>query len=154
MNRWVRERLKSFPSKLLYFLLLFHSFKIEFRPTNPWNNKFYGPNFRYAQSSWLILIHFTYRFKLLTILERVQCLLILIGTKVFGEWENIGLCVGKGADPTCGEGSQQQRRACTDGATDKCSHHETLRTVTCEDAGTPLPSCSKFAVCNCYRFAW
>ena len=68
----------------------------------------------------------------------------LIAPKTFGEWANEGSCHGEGDDPTCGAGSQQQKRTCTDGTIDKCTTTETQRTVTCEVAGTALPVCSRF----------
>jgi len=82
-----------------------------------------------------------------------------VAPKTFGEWANEGSCHGEGDDPTCGAGSQQQKRTCTDGTIDKCTTTETQRTVTCEVAGTALPVC---IVCpddfvqyqrRCYKFS-
>ena len=71
-------------------------------------------------------------------------LFCLLASKVLGEWANEGSCHADGDDPTCGAGSQQQKRTCTDGTIDKCTAEDTERTVTCQIAGTALPVCSKF----------
>jgi hypothetical protein len=64
-----------------------------------------------------------------------------VAAKILGDWANEGSCNGEGTDPTCGAGSQQQKRTCTDGTLDKCTDEETRRTVTCAVAGTALPVC-------------
>ena len=61
--------------------------------------------------------------------------------KALGEWTNEGGCVGTGEDKSCGPGTQQQVRTCTDGTTDKCTEIDTKQSVVCSEAGTALPAC-------------
>ena len=61
--------------------------------------------------------------------------------KALGEWANVGACEGTGDDKTCGPGTQEQARTCTDGTTDKCSDADTKQFVACSAAGTALPAC-------------
>ena len=46
-------------------------------------------------------------------------------------------------DPDCGNGTQVQRRLCTDGSIEKCTDEDTNRNITCDAAGTSLPDCPK-----------
>ena len=61
--------------------------------------------------------------------------------KEFGDWTNDGGCKAIGNDKTCGLGNQKQTRRCLHGTTDKCTKSDTTRTITCSDAGNPLPTC-------------
>ena len=63
--------------------------------------------------------------------------------KVLGEWMNDGACMGTGADPTCGEGTQDQTRTCEDGTLDKCTAGDKMQKISCDVAGTALPDCGK-----------
>jgi len=56
--------------------------------------------------------------------------------KVLGEWTNDGACVGTEDNPTCGPGTQNQVRTCTDGSTDVCTDADTAQTISCA-----LPDC-------------
>ena len=61
-----------------------------------------------------------------------------------GDWENEGSCIAASLDdPTCGNGTQLQSRACTDGEVDQCGGEDTHRTIKCKEAGTALPDCPK-----------
>ena len=71
-------------------------------------------------------------------------LLLLLIFYLFKDWKNEGPCNGIGDDPTCGEGNQVQIRPCTNGTVDKCKDEEEQRTITCKEAGTELPDCSKY----------
>lgn len=61
--------------------------------------------------------------------------------KTFGDWTNDGPCNAEGDIKTCGPGTQQQVRTCTDGTKDACTDAEKQRGVTCAVALTPLPAC-------------
>jgi len=62
--------------------------------------------------------------------------------KQFGGWINNGSCVATGPDASCGPGNHRQTRTCTDGTTDKCTASDvTEQTISCSDAGAPLPEC-------------
>ena len=65
----------------------------------------------------------------------------IVVEKTLGEWTNEGGCVGTGEDKSCGPGTQQQVRTCTDGTTDKCTEIDTKQSVACSEAGTALPAC-------------
>ena len=67
--------------------------------------------------------------------------LFLAPEKQFGEWKNVGNCVGNGKDPTCGPGIQNQTRTCKDGTTQKCKNSDMERQVKCLYAQTELPMC-------------
>ena len=56
--------------------------------------------------------------------------------KVLGDWTNDGDCVGTEDNPTCGPGTQNQVRTCTDGSTDVCTAADTAQTIACA-----LPDC-------------
>merc|ERR1712038_268222 len=61
--------------------------------------------------------------------------------KALGDWTNDGDCVATGDDPTCGPGTQNQVRTCTDGSDDPCTDVEKSQTIACSEAGTALPAC-------------
>ena len=67
---------------------------------------------------------------------------MFLDKKLLGAWRNEGGCNGQGDDPTCGSGTQVQKRTCTDGTVEKCTDADKQRTVTCAVAGTKLPDCS------------
>ena len=66
---------------------------------------------------------------------------LILEQNALDDWINDGPCNSNGEDPTCGPGTQLQKRTCTDG-TDICPDEETQKTVTCAEAGTQLPQCS------------
>jgi len=59
--------------------------------------------------------------------------------KDFGPWSNNGYCNASGK--TCGPGTQQQTRTCTDGTTDTCTESDRTQSISCSKAGTELPNC-------------
>ena len=64
--------------------------------------------------------------------------------KSFGVWRNIGDCVPKNRDDNgkpCGIGQITQHRVCINGTLDGCRPNDNERTVDCDEAGKPLPSC-------------
>lgn len=64
--------------------------------------------------------------------------------KELGSWTNDGVCEAIGDDKSCGPGTQNQTRTCTNGTTDKCNDTDTVQTVTCSDAGVvTFPDCEK-----------
>ena len=56
--------------------------------------------------------------------------------RLIGSWENVGVCGG------CGDGNQVQKRDCQSGTKDDCTNVETVRVVTCREAGTAHADCS------------
>ena len=51
--------------------------------------------------------------------------------KIFGNWENLGECIGSGSDKNCGLGEQFQVRSCIDGTVDKCSQEDRNHAISC-----------------------
>ena len=62
--------------------------------------------------------------------------------KKLGSWINDGDCVAT-AGGDCGPGTQVQMRTCEDGTVDKCTPEDRTQTISCADAGTALPACTK-----------
>ena len=52
--------------------------------------------------------------------------------KIFGNWENLGECIGSGSDKNCGPGEQFQVRSCIDGTVDKCTEEDRLHAISCD----------------------
>ena len=64
--------------------------------------------------------------------------------RVVGNWTNIGNCSAVGDDKGCGPGTVVRKRSCEDGTIHKCEDIDLQDdAVNCEDAGIPLPACSK-----------
>ena len=71
--------------------------------------------------------------------KRKLIFILLIASKEFTDWQNVGECVGTGNDPTCGSGKQLQNRRCIDGFVEKCQDtDQTERRIPCS-----LPKCGK-----------
>ena len=51
--------------------------------------------------------------------------------KIFGDWDNLGKCIGSGSDKNCGLGEQIQVRSCIDGTVDKCAQEDRHRAISC-----------------------
>ena len=61
--------------------------------------------------------------------------------KQYGEWTNVGKCVG---NMSCGNGYQKQKRTCIDGTgSEICKSDDLIQTISCEKAGVQLPDCPK-----------
>ena len=67
--------------------------------------------------------------------------------KEFGNWTNIGGCMAEGNIKPCGPGIQEQSRNCTNGTTSICNDADTTRGISCREANTALPECSKRKHC-------
>ena len=52
-------------------------------------------------------------------------------SKNFDRWTNDGVCVGHGANKTCGPGYQAQIRPCINGTVDKCTQEDIVRNISC-----------------------
>ena len=63
--------------------------------------------------------------------------------RVLGNWTNIGNCTAVGAVENCGPGLISRNRTCEDGTILKCKDAKLKETVSCVDAGDPLPPCPK-----------
>ena len=61
--------------------------------------------------------------------------------KEFGPWANDGACVALEEGKTCGPGLQKQTRTCINCTTDKSTDVDTMKNISCMDAGTALPKC-------------
>ena len=87
----------------------------------------------------------SYKFIRITKQHNVVCFwhILIETTKQLGEWTNKGECKAIGDDLTCGPGDQKQIRTCIDGTNDRCTAADTIRTISCVEAGTELPSCVK-----------
>lgn len=46
-------------------------------------------------------------------------------------WEDDGVCMGVGADKSCGKGKQMQTRICKDGNMEKCTDADTMQSIEC-----------------------
>ena len=51
--------------------------------------------------------------------------------KLFGDWDNLGKCIGSGSDKNCGLGEQFQVRSCIDGTVNKCSQDDRNHAISC-----------------------
>ena len=49
----------------------------------------------------------------------------------YGDWKNLGECIGSGSDKNCGPGEQFQVRSCIDGTVDKCSQEDRHHAISC-----------------------
>ena len=64
--------------------------------------------------------------------------------KELGQWSNVGPCVPIGFNQICGPGTQNQTRTCKDGTgKELCNDEDIGQIVSCAQAGTDLPDCSK-----------
>lgn len=61
--------------------------------------------------------------------------------KMVGEWQNAGACEALDNDGYggCGDGNQVQTRSCQPGTSDSCTNEETVRIISCNEAGTAYP---------------
>ena len=63
--------------------------------------------------------------------------------KIFSSWRTSGPCLATGTNKSCGPGLSLQERTCTNGTVNKCSSSRYIRSVSCENAGNPLPNCPR-----------
>ena len=58
--------------------------------------------------------------------------------KLFGFWQDMGVCNAIGVDKNCGPGEKLQARSCRNGTIDICTHSDRQRSINCS-----LPDCPK-----------
>ena len=66
--------------------------------------------------------------------------------KSLGSWRTSDQCLATGTNRSCGPGLSLQERTCVNGTVHKCLNSKLTRNVSCEEAGNPLPNCTRICV--------